>query len=158
LQDAFSRHLEETRRQIERLEELSAKLSIKLGREKCGAMEGLIKEAMKLLRAETEPEVLDAGLIAAVQRIEHYEIAGYGVARAFAHALGYNDAAVLLRQTLDEEASADQSLTAIAEDGLNADAAYLTKKPQYEDEQDDEESDFVQRLEERKYGRNHRSF
>ena len=86
-------------------------------------MKGLLEEGEELLKENAEPEVLDAGLIAAAQRVEHYEIAGYGTARTFAQRLGRQDAARLLQETLDEEAATDKKLTQLAEQNINRKAA-----------------------------------
>ena len=88
----------------------------------CKAMEGLVEEGKELIDEEPEPTVLDAGLIAAAQRVEHYEMAGYGTVRTFAKILGENDAARLLQQTLDEEGETDKKLTKLAEGLVNAQA------------------------------------
>jgi ferritin-like metal-binding protein YciE len=123
LQEAFTSHLEETEGQIERLEKIFDQLGISYGRvEKCKAMEGLIEEGKKVMEEGLEPEVLDAALICAAQRVEHYEIAAYGCARTFAQQLGHQDIADLLQETLDEEGSADKKLTDIAESVVNQEA------------------------------------
>jgi ferritin-like metal-binding protein YciE len=93
------------------------------GAESCEAMEGLIEEAGEIISADGDPEVKDAALISAAQRVEHYEIAGYGCARTFAMRLGRNDVAELLERTLDEEGNADKVLTQIAESFVNQEAA-----------------------------------
>ena len=85
-------------------------------------MEGLVEEGNELLQEDTEPDVLDAGLIAAAQKVEHYEIASYGTVRTWAERLGYNNAAQLLQQTLDEEGEANKKLTQIAESHVNMEA------------------------------------
>lgn len=114
LQEAFKAHLEETHGQIERIDQLVEASNFKLKRIKCLAMEGLIEESKELLE-EIEPgHVLDAGLIGACQKIEHYEIASYGTLIAMAGQLGIKDAAKLLGQTLKEEKSADEKLTLLA--------------------------------------------
>jgi ferritin-like metal-binding protein YciE len=123
LSEAFTSHLEETEGQIERLEKIFDQLGISYGRvEKCKAMEGLIEEGKKVMEEGLEPEVLDAALICAAQRVEHYEIAAYGCARTFAQQLGHQDIADLLQETLDEEGSADKKLTDIAESVVNQEA------------------------------------
>ena len=123
LKEAFESHLEETQGQVERLEKIFNQLDISFSRvEKCKAMEGLIEEGKKMLEEGLEPHVLDAGLICAAQRVEHYEIAGYGCARTFARQLGHEEVAELLQQTLDEEGNADKKLTEIAESVINQEA------------------------------------
>jgi len=123
LKRAFQTHLAETRRQKERLEQAFRKLGQEAKAETCDAMKGLISEGREVIGLEGDPEVKDAALIAAAQRVEHYEIAGYGCARSFAHRLGHNEVASLLQQTLDEEANADKLLTQIAEQSINLQAA-----------------------------------
>ena len=120
LKRAFESHLHETEKQVERLESIFENLGIEADREKCDAMAGLIKEGQQVLDADGDSSVLDAALIAAAQRVEHYEIAAYGTARAFARQLGNSYAAELLEQTLEEEKSADQKLTMIADGSVNA--------------------------------------
>ena len=123
LKSAFETHLEETRHQKQRLEEAFRMLGKQPEMETCEAMKGLIKEGSDIINLEGEPDVKDAALIAAAQRVEHYEIAGYGCARSFARRLGRQSVAQLLQQTLDEEANADKILSHIAETSINAEAA-----------------------------------
>jgi ferritin-like metal-binding protein YciE len=120
LQAAFEEHLEQTKVHAERLETIAEKLEFSPKGKKCKAMEGLIEEGAEVLEANGEPSVKDAALIAAAQRVEHYEMAGYGCARTFAQVLGYTDAADLLQETLDEEGDTDKRLTEIAESSVNA--------------------------------------
>ncbi len=115
LKAGFEEHLEQTKKQVERLEKIGKDLDLKLGGHTCKAMEGLIEEGKELIEEEAEPTVLDAGLIGAAQRVEHYEIAGYGTARSLAETLGYDDAASLLQETLDEEKETDEKLTDLSE-------------------------------------------
>jgi len=123
LKAAFETHLEETEGQIERLEQIFKQLDISFARvEKCKAMEGLIEEGKEIMEEDLEPEVLDAALICAAQKVEHYEIAGYGCARTFAQQLGHADVADLLQETLDEEGTTDKKLTEIAESVVNQEA------------------------------------
>ncbi|MDB6048274.1 MAG: yciF [Pseudomonas sp.] len=117
LKAAFESHLEETRGQIERIDELVEGAGLKLKRMKCMAMEGLVEESKELLDEIEKGEVLDAGLIGACQKVEHYEIAAYGTLIAMATKLGMPDAVSLLSDTLAEEKAADEKLTAIAEEG-----------------------------------------
>jgi ferritin-like metal-binding protein YciE len=114
LRDAFAHHLEETRAHVERLELVFERQSMSGKGKKCEGIEGIIKEGAELLRAEAEPEVKDAGLIGAAQRVEHYEIASYGTARTFAEQLGEREIAKLLQETLNEEGATDKKLTQIA--------------------------------------------
>lgn len=111
----FTEHLEQTKGHVERLDQIGESLGIKLTGHKCKAMEGLIEEGSEMIDEDAEPSVKDAGLIGAAQRVEHYEIAGYGVARALAEKLGHDDVVELLEQTLQEEKDTDQKLTDLAE-------------------------------------------
>jgi ferritin-like metal-binding protein YciE len=119
LHDAFDRHLEETRIHMERVELILRKLDATSMGRPCEAMQGLIREARVRIELSERGDVLDAALIGAAQRIEHYEIAAYGCARTYARTLGDQDAENLLQQTLDEEGAADARLTRIAERGIN---------------------------------------
>lgn len=115
LVDAFKTHLEETQGQIERLDQvIESSDEIRLKRMKCHAMEGLVEEAQELIDSVEKGEVLDAGLIGAAQKVEHYEIATYGTLAALAKKLGYSQAAKLLEETLQEEKDTDKKLTVIA--------------------------------------------
>lgn len=123
LKRAFERHLEETRRQVERLEAIGEELEIKLTGKKCAGMEGLIDEGKELIQEIDDEDALDAGLIGAAQKVEHYEIAAYGTARTHAEMLGYRKIAKLLQQTLNEEGLTDKKLTQLAESLINVEAA-----------------------------------
>lgn len=122
LKAAFEAHMEQTQGQIERLAEVFGLLDQKPRKKKCEAMQGLIAEAEQLLEEDADAMVRDAGLIAAAQRVEHYEMAGYGTVRTWAHSLGHAEAAELLQQTLDEESQTNQLLTRIAESVVNPQA------------------------------------
>ena len=122
LKAAFTRHVEETKVQVERLETIFEQLGKKPTGKTCKAMQGLVAEGEELIEEEATPEVLDAGLISAAQRVEHYEMAGYGSVRTYAKTLGETEAAELLQQTLDEEGATDKKLTALAETLINAQA------------------------------------
>lgn len=122
LRAAFKSHLEETHEHIKRLEKIFEQLSASPGGKKCVAMEGLIKEGAEVMNEDAEPAVRDVALVAAAQRVEHYEMAAYGCVRTFANELDYKDAAKVLQKTLDEEGAADKKLTALAEGGINAEA------------------------------------
>jgi ferritin-like metal-binding protein YciE len=121
LRVAFERHLEETRNQVTRLEQIADQMGITLRGKKCKGMEGLIEEGKEAME-EFEDDVLDAALIGAAQKVEHYEIAGYGTARALANLLGLTKVARLLQQTLDEEGRTDKKLTDLAERVVNMEA------------------------------------
>lgn len=114
LREAIASHLEETKGQIERLDKIASLLDIKLTGKKCKAMEGLIEEAKELMEEDGEPAILDAAMIGAAQKVEHYEMAAYGTARALAEQLGHSEIAELLQETLDEESAADEKLTEVA--------------------------------------------
>lgn len=124
LRSAFEEHLQQTQGHVERLETILKDLGESTRAIKCEGMEGLLKEGDEILKQDgkTDQGVLDAALIAAAQRVEHYEIAGYGAARTFARMLGHSKAAELLQTTLDEEGAADKKLTQIAEKQVNLQA------------------------------------
>src|SRR5687768_12093379 len=123
LKRAFERHLEETRRQVERLNQIGEALDIKLTGKKCKGMEGLIEEGKEIMEEDFDENAIDAGLIGAAQKVEHYEIAGYGTARTHAEILGLSKVAKILQQTLDEEGATDKKLTQLAESLINVEAA-----------------------------------
>ncbi len=122
LAKAFTDHLAETKGQVERLEKIFKKLEVSPKGKTCKAMEGLLEEGKEVMSEDADPTVMDAALIAAAQRVEHYEMAGYGCVRTFAKLLGYDQAADLLQETLDEEGAADKKLTKLAETVINAEA------------------------------------
>jgi ferritin-like metal-binding protein YciE len=122
LQKAFQEHLKQTERHVERIERIFSDLGGSPRGKKCVGMEGLVAEGNELLQEDTDPDVLDAGLIAAAQKVEHYEIASYGTVRTWAERLGYTNAVQLLQQTLDEEGDANKKLTEIAESHVNMEA------------------------------------
>jgi ferritin-like metal-binding protein YciE len=119
LKQAFSDHLEETKNQLKRVKEICDELEVNPGSTKCDAMEGLIKEAQHMIKEDADAAVKDAGLIATAQRVEHYEISGYGTAVRFAKELGHDEIAGKLQKTLDEEYNADHKLNDLAEGRLN---------------------------------------
>jgi len=117
LRSGFEEHLEQTRGHVRRLEQIFESLGEKPTGKKCKGMEGLIEEGKEMIEEdELEGEALDAGLISAAQRVEHYEIAAYGCVRTYANLLGESDAVELLEETLDEEKETDQKLTQLAEE------------------------------------------
>jgi ferritin-like metal-binding protein YciE len=122
LKKAFNTHLKQTERQIKRLERIFKELDESPRGKKCIGMEGLIKEGQELIKEKPEPDVLDAGLIAAAQHVEHYEMAGYGCVRTWARQMGEERHAELLQETLDEEEQTDKLLTDLAESEINIDA------------------------------------
>lgn len=118
LREAFEHHLSETQEHVQRISEIFGEIGATPSGETCEAMEGLIREGEQVLTAQGDPTVRDAALIAAAQRVEHYEIAAYGTARTLADDLDQDGAKDLLDQTLDEESNADKLLTKIATGGM----------------------------------------
>jgi ferritin-like metal-binding protein YciE len=118
LKIAIEQHLEETRGHVKRLEQAFSHLGAPIPKEHCEGMEGLLKEGDAIISAQGDPTAKDAALIGAAQRVEHYEIAGYGTARTLAGELGYGEVEQLLNDTLDEEAAADKKLTKLATGGM----------------------------------------
>ena len=123
LAEGFKTHLEETKEHANRLEKLLSRHDQTTRGPKCKGMEGLLKEGEEMLEEEADAEVRDAGLISAAQRVEHYEIAGYGTARTYAEILGDKEGVQILQTTLDEEAETDQKLTKVAMKTVNVAAA-----------------------------------
>ena len=123
LRTAFESHLEETRGHVERLEEVFGSLEEKVRGKHCDGIAGIIDEGKNIMGEDFDEATMDACLIAAGQRAEHYEMAAYGTLVAWARAMGHDDAADLLQQTLDEEKAADEKLSALAEEGINQEAA-----------------------------------
>jgi ferritin-like metal-binding protein YciE len=122
LRQAFEEHVEVTRGQVERLDRIFERLERSPRGKKCKGMEGLLEEGKEMMQEDMDPEVLDAALLSAAQKVEHYEIAGYGTVRAYAQLLGQDEDARLLQQTLDEEGQTDKKLTQLAESSINVEA------------------------------------
>jgi ferritin-like metal-binding protein YciE len=122
LKDAFEQHLEQTKGHVERLEQLFEQLDESPKGKTCHAMKGLIEEGSEILKEEGEESVLDAGMIVAAQKVEHYEMASYGSVRTFANLLGQDEAARLLQSTLDEESETNEILNRLAESVVNQEA------------------------------------
>jgi ferritin-like metal-binding protein YciE len=122
LREAFQEHEDVTRGQVDRLEQIFDRLGSRAKGKKCKAMEGLVEEAKELMDEDAAEDVLDAGLIAAAQRVEHYEMAVYGTLRTYAEQLGFDEDAELLQETLEEEKEADQKLSEVAIDCVNIQA------------------------------------
>ncbi len=122
LKAAFEEHLEQTKGHVARLEQIFEGLDEKPTGKTCKAMEGLVEEGSEMIHEKAEPSVKDAGLIAAAQRVEHYEMAGYGTVRTYAEHLKMTKAAKLLQETLDEEEETDKKLTDLAESNINLQA------------------------------------
>jgi ferritin-like metal-binding protein YciE len=132
LVDALENHLEETEGQVQKLEQVFEIFDEKPVAKKCEAMDGLIKEAEQIMKDTDEGAMRDAGIIAAAQKVEHYEIATYGTLRTFANILGSQDAVELLDEILDEEKAADEKLTQVAEETINLEAAEETEDAEEE--------------------------
>ena len=128
LKQAFEDHLEETRDHVERLEDIFEALDESPKGKTCHGMKGLIEEGSEILDKDGEESVLDAGIIGAAQKVEHYEIASYGTVRTFATLLGEDEAADLLQQTLDEEGETNKRLTELAEEIVNPEALKETEE------------------------------
>ncbi len=122
LRTAFEEHLEVTKEQVRRLESIFDELERSPRGKKCVGMAGLIEEGSDMMKEDAQPDVMDAALIAAAQRVEHYEIAAYGTVRSYAERLGFGHHAELLQQTLDEEGETDKKLSALAEAQVNPEA------------------------------------
>jgi ferritin-like metal-binding protein YciE len=135
LKQAFTSHLEETQGQIERLEQVFESLDEKVRGKHCDGIAGIIEEGKSMMEEDFDDETMDACLIAAGQRSEHYEIAAYGTLIAWARAMGHDDVVDLLQQNLDEEKAADEKLTEIAEGGINEAAAEKAHPDQEEEEE-----------------------
>ena len=142
LRDAFEAHLEETRGQIERLEQVFEALGEKARGKHCEGIAGIIEEGKSIMEEDFDETTMDACLIAAGQRAEHYEMAAYGTLVAWAQAMGHNEAAALLQETLEEEKAADEKLTTIAESGINQDAAEAAH-PEDDDEEEGDEGELA---------------
>ena len=123
LRAAFETHLEETKGQVGRLEQVFASLGEKVRGKHCDGVAGIIEEGKSVMEEDFDDATMDACLVASAQRVEHYEMAAYGTLVAWANALGHSDAASLLEDTLAEEKAADEKLTALAEEGINENAA-----------------------------------
>ena len=128
LKAAFEEHLGQTEGQVNRLEKIFKRLGEKPTGKTCKAMKGLVEEGKEIIEEDGDGSVLDAALIGAAQKVEHYEIASYGTARTFASMLGEDDAMELLQETLDEEAATDKKLTALAESLVNPEASQAEEK------------------------------
>ena len=127
LKEAFEKHLEQTKGHVKRLEQVFEELEEKPKGKTCRAMKGLIEEGSEILQQEGEESILDAGIIVAAQKVEHYEIASYGSVRTFAHLLGQNKAAELLQTTLDEESETNELLNRLATSTINPEALMETE-------------------------------
>lgn len=140
LRDAFEAHLEETRGHVDRLEQIMEGLGEKIRGKHCEGIAGIIEEGQTVMDEEFDDATMDACLIAAGQRAEHYEMAAYGTLVAWAKAMRHTDAATLLQETLDEEKAADEKLTALAEAGINQEAGDAAHPDDGEDDTDQKKS------------------
>ena len=134
LKNAFTQHLKETQGQVQRLERVFKELGQTPRAKKCEGMAGLVEEGKQIMEEDGEPAVIDAALISAAQRVEHYEIAAYGCLRTYAQLLGLSTAERLLQQTLDEEEATDEKLNALAEGGINQAAVSASGEEEEEEE------------------------
>jgi ferritin-like metal-binding protein YciE len=139
LRHAFESHLEETKIHVERLESVFQSLDEKVRGKRCEGIAGIIEEGSAIMHEDFDDTTMDAALIAAGQRAEHYEIAVYGTLVAWARAMGHDGAAETLQETLDEEKAADEKLSALAESGINQEAASAAHSSEGEDEDSEEE-------------------
>jgi ferritin-like metal-binding protein YciE len=137
LKEAIQEHLQVTRQQVERLTQVFGEIGKPAKGKRCEAMKGLIAEGRELMEKDIEPELLDAGLIGAAQKVEHYEMAGYGTVRGMATILGHKEVAALLDQTLKEEQDADKKLSMIAKKYVNVRAL---KSGQAEEQEENSEA------------------
>jgi len=135
---AFQEHLEVTRKQVKRLDKVFQKIGAKPGGKTCEGMQGLLREGQKMIGEMEKSPVLDAGLIAAAQKVEHYEISAYGTVRSMAEMLGQEEAAELLEETLEEEKETDETLTEIAESIMSNDASDVDEEEEEEDLEEEE--------------------
>lgn len=140
LRDALEQHLEETREHVTRLEQVFGTLDEKVKGKHCEGIAGIIEEGQSTLAEDLDDAALDACIIAAGQRAEHYEMAAYGTLVAWARAMGHDEAAELLQETLDEEKAADETLTSLAEGGINEDAAQMAHPDEDDAESGDEDA------------------
>ena len=135
LREAIESHLEETRQQVERLEQVFESLGEKARGKHCDGIAGIIQEAQAVMQEDFDEPTADACLIASAQRAEHYEMAAYGTLVAWARAMGHDEAADLLQETLDEEKAADEKLNTLAEGGINEQAAEGAHQSEEEEEE-----------------------
>jgi len=143
LRDAFETHLEETRGHVKKLESVFESLEEKVRGKHCDGVAGIIEEGKSVMDEDFDDQTMDACLIAAGQRVEHYEMAAYGTLVAWAKVMGHNEAAAVLEEILDEEKAADEKLTELAEGGINEEAASTNGD---EDEESDDKPAATKRL------------
>jgi ferritin-like metal-binding protein YciE len=141
LKAAFEQHLEQTQEHVERLNRVFEELGEKPKGTKCEAMKGLLEEAKKMMEETQDEETVDAAMIAAAQKVEHYEIATYGTLRTWAELLGFDEQADILQETLDEEKDTDENLTELAVSSVNLEAAGEEGEEEEESDEDEEEEE-----------------
>lgn len=141
LKEAFTSHLAETEGHVERLQVIAKELGIKLNGKTCKAMQGLVEEGKEVLEEDGHNPIIDAALIGAAQRVEHYEIAAYGTVRAIAKELGHSNVVKLLQSTLNEEGAADKKLTSIAESSVLGAASANAGEEENEEETEEAEAE-----------------
>jgi len=139
LREAFTTHLEETQGHVQRLEQVFETLDERARGKRCEGIAGIVEEGKAIMEEEFDDDAMDASLIAAGQRAEHYEMAAYGTLVAWANAMGHSQAAKLLQQTLDEEKAADKKLSDLAESGINQSAADAAHGGEDDDEEEQDE-------------------
>jgi len=139
LRQGIAEHLEQTKGHVDRLQQIFSAMDESPKGKKCAGMEGLVEEGEEVIKEHSSGGVLDAGLIGAAQRVEHYEIAAYGTVRSFAELLGENQAVDLLQQTLEEEKETDEKLTELSKE-INTQALSSAQSEETEDEQQEEET------------------
>jgi ferritin-like metal-binding protein YciE len=137
LRSALEKHLGETEEQVARIEQIMDSFGESPRGQKCHGMEGLVEEGKSMLKEDADPDVMDAGIIVAAQKVEHYEIATYGAVCEYARMMGHTEALRLLQQTLEEEKKADETLNKLAEGGINALAERDANGTMGEDEEDE---------------------
>ena len=140
LRSAFEMHLEETRGQVARLEEVFGALGEKVRGKHCDGMAGIIEEGKSAMEEDFDDSTMDAALIASAQRVEHYEMAAYGTLVAWAKVMGHNEALGLLEETLEEEKATDAKLTQLAEGGINQEAADAAHPEEGDESEEDEDA------------------
>ena len=140
LRSAFETHLEETRGHIERLEQVFESIEEKPRGKHCDGIAGIIEEGKSVMGEDFDEATMDACLIAAGQRAEHYEMAAYGTLVAWARGMGHEEAANLLQEILDEEKAADEKLSTLAEGGINQEAASAAHPEEDDEDEEDEDS------------------
>jgi ferritin-like metal-binding protein YciE len=137
LREGIEQHIEETKGQVERLQQIAEIMGIKISGKKCKGLEGLIEEGKEVLEADGDDAIIDAAIIAACQKVEHYEIGSYGTARTLAQQLGQDEVAELLQETLEEEAATDEKLTELAESEIYPSLMEEQKEEGMEEEEEE---------------------